>query len=76
MHMKCEICKTIEKLGLDPAVHEKWACADSKSPWLVLRKAYISIHRAYLQVGAFFQAKWQHAGHVLHQRAHYVTLGL
>ena len=34
--MKCEICKTIEKLGLDPATHDPWMCADSKSPRLVL----------------------------------------
>jgi hypothetical protein len=28
--MKCEICKTIERLGLDPSTHEMWFCADSQ----------------------------------------------
>jgi hypothetical protein len=74
--MKCEICKTIEKLGLDPAAHELWACADSKSPRLFLQRALVSIHHAYHWVSASFQAKWRHAGHFLYQRAHYVTLGL
>jgi hypothetical protein len=74
--MKCEICKTIEKLGLDPKAHELWACADAMSPRLALKKAQASIHRFFLHVGVFFQAKWHHAGHALDQRAHYVTLGL
>jgi hypothetical protein len=74
--MHCEICKTIEKLGLDPRAHELWACADSKSPRVLLRKAQVSIHHLYRQVAASFRAKWQHAGYVLCQRAHYVTLGL
>jgi hypothetical protein len=74
--MKCEICKTIEKLGLDPATHEQWMCADAKSPRLVLRKAQVSIHHFWQGVSAMLQTKWQHAGHRLYQRVHYVTLGL
>jgi len=74
--MKCEICKTIEKLGLDPATHEQWMCADAKSPRLVLRKTQVSIHHFWQEVSALLQAKWQHAGHRLYQRMHYVTLGL
>ena len=74
--MQCEICKTIDKLGLDPSAHELWACADSRSPQVVLRKARISSHLVYRQVAGFFQAKWRHAGHLFGQRAHYVTLGL
>jgi len=26
--MKCEVCKAIEKLGLDGSVHESWYCVD------------------------------------------------
>jgi hypothetical protein len=74
--MKCEICKTIEKLGLDPATHELWACADAKSARLAFRKVQIAIHRFSQEVSAFFRTKWQHTGHRLYQRAHYVTLGL
>jgi len=74
--MKCEICKAIEKLGLDPATHGPWMCADSSSPRLALKKAQIAAHHFYQEVSALFQAKWHHAGHRLLQRAHYVTLGL
>jgi hypothetical protein len=74
--MKCEICRTIEKLGLDPATHEQWMCADVKSPRLILRKAQVSIHHLWQEVSALLQAKWQHSGHRLYQRVHYVTLGL
>ncbi|MCU1219220.1 MAG: hypothetical protein JWM08_2275 [Candidatus Angelobacter sp.] len=74
--MKCEICKTIEKLGLDPATHEPWMCADSKSPRLAFKKAQVAVHHFYQEVSALFQTKWQHAGQRLWQRAQYVTLGL
>ena len=74
--MKCEICKTIEKLGLDPATHDPWMCADAKSPRLVFKQAQVAIHHFYHEVSALFQTKWNHAGHRLWQRAQYVTLGL
>jgi hypothetical protein len=74
--MKCEICKTIEKLGLDPATHDPWMCADSKSPKLAFTHVKVAIHHLYHEVSAVFQMKWHHASHRLWQRAHYVTLGL
>jgi hypothetical protein len=74
--MKCEICKTIESLGLDPNAHDNWICADAKSPRLVLKKAQIAIHHFCLQVSAFFQVKWQHAGQMAYQRVRLLTLGL
>ena len=74
--MKCEICKTIEKLGLDPATHEPWMCADAKSPRLAFKRAQVRIHHFYQDVSTHFQTKWHNAGHRLLQRAHYVTLGL
>jgi hypothetical protein len=74
--MKCEICKTIDKLGLDPAAHELWSCADSKSPRLALRRARVSIHHFCLEVTAVLQAKWRVASCFPYQRAHFLTLGL
>ena len=74
--MKCEICKTIEKLGLDPATHEMWMCADARSPRLFLKKAQIAIHHFYQGMTVLLQTKWQQTGYRLLQRAHYVTLGL
>jgi hypothetical protein len=74
--MKCEICKTIEKLGLDSKAHESWMCADSHSPWPMLRKVHIAVHHFCVKAGIVFQAKWQYAGHALYRRTQYVTLGL
>jgi hypothetical protein len=74
--MKCEICKIIQKLGLDPHTHEPWACADARSPRLALKKGQIAVHHFFQDATAVFQTKWQHAGHRILQRAHYVTLGL
>jgi hypothetical protein len=28
--MQCEICNTIERLGLDPSAHDLWFCCDPK----------------------------------------------
>ena len=74
--MKCEICKTIDKLGLDPAAHDLWICADAKSPRLAFQKAQVSVHHFCLEMAAFFQAKWRQASYFPYQRAHYLTLGL
>lgn len=74
--MKCEICKTIEKLGLDPATHDQWICADARSPRLAFQKAQTAVHHYFQEVSALFHTKWHHAGHRLWQRAQYVTLGL
>lgn len=74
--MKCEICKTMEKLGLDPATHEQWACADAISPSLMLKKAQVAIHHFWYSVCAAFQARWQYAGRLVYQRVRFVTLGL
>jgi hypothetical protein len=74
--MKCEVCKAIEKLGLDPATHGLWMCADAKSPRLAFQRTQIKIHHFYQAASAIFQTKWHHAGHRLWQRAQYVTLGL
>jgi len=74
--MKCEICKTIEKLGLDPATHDPWVCADSRSPGLALRKARVAVHHFCADMSGRLHAKFRHAGHTLYRRVQYVTLGL
>ena len=74
--MKCEICKTIDKLRLDPAAHDLWSCADSKSPRLALKRAQVTIYHFCLAVTIFLQAKWRQASYFPYQRAHYLTLGL
>ncbi|HEX3155801.1 MAG TPA: hypothetical protein VHV32_14325 [Candidatus Angelobacter sp.] len=74
--MKCEICKTIEKLGLDPATHDPWVCADSRSASQTFKNVQVAAHHFYYGVSALFHAKWHHAGQRLLQRVQFVTLGL
>ncbi|HLK53894.1 MAG TPA: hypothetical protein VKU42_10585 [Candidatus Angelobacter sp.] len=74
--MKCEICKTIEKLGLDHEAHELWVCADSRSPRLALKKAQISIHHFCNGFSTSLVERWRQAGYMPHRRPRYLTLGL
>jgi hypothetical protein len=74
--MKCEICKAIEKLGLDESAHDLWACADAKSPREILEKAHVAIHHRWHELSETVSARWEGAAYMPHQRAHYVTLGL
>jgi len=42
--MKCEICKAIERLGLDDSAHNLWHCADAGVVKTATRNS-----RSYLQ---------------------------
>ncbi|HEY7404975.1 MAG TPA: hypothetical protein VIB39_15730 [Candidatus Angelobacter sp.] len=42
--MKCEICKTIERLGLNDSAHDLWYCPDATVGRTALRRS-----RGYLQ---------------------------
>ncbi len=77
--MKCEICKTIERLELEESAHDLWHCADAQP-----KKAF-ALNRVWEQRmqhfgGAIFSwfsfvvvaRFWA----MLHDRQHYVTLGL
>jgi len=77
--MKCEICRTIERLGLEESAHDLWYCADAKP-----RKA-LALHRVWEQrlqhfggtISSWFSFTpvarfWA----MLQDRQHYVTLGL
>ena len=74
--MKCEICKTIAKLGLDESAHELWVCADARSARIAFRKLQVSAHHFCCELKASLAARWQSAAYMPCQRAHYVTLGL
>lgn len=42
--MKCEICKTIERLGLDDSAHDLWYCPDASAARTAIRHS-----RSFLQ---------------------------
>lgn len=85
--MKCEICDTIERLGLDPSAHELWFCsAVQPAPAKQSLRATLEIlalkaavlHRFATEV--LIQRLAQLAGAGIHNRRayrqHYITLGL
>ena len=85
--MQCEICNTIERLGLDPSAHDLWFCCDpkpvvstctsrSRLGEFLLRSA-VRFQLAYSQ----FLDRKQHwielsLRNVSSLRQHYITLGL
>jgi hypothetical protein len=74
--MQCEICKTIEKLGLDASAHDLWFCADEggKAAAYQARPHMEKLRREFC---AFLILRWRHRKHwmLAHQRR-LVTLGL
>ncbi|HKD79275.1 MAG TPA: hypothetical protein VKH81_06240 [Candidatus Angelobacter sp.] len=68
--MKCEICKTIERLGLDDSAHDLWYCPDASPARTAIRHC-----RSYLQQITRPIALFTRAYRIwAHQRL--VTLGL
>jgi hypothetical protein len=75
--MKCEICRTIERLGLDESAHDLWYCADPHS-----KKALARVWEQRIEHFGGAISSWLGFTLVvrfwtqLHDRQHYVTLGL
>jgi hypothetical protein len=76
--MKCEICKTIAKLGLDESVHDLWYCADAQTRKAVLRRARPEMEQWVREACAFFLLKWRQRRRwtLAHPRPRLVTLGI
>ncbi len=75
--MKCEICKTIEKLGLDASAHDLWFCVDAKGGKATTHQASPYLERFRRELCAFLILRWRHRKQwmLAHQRR-LVTLGL
>jgi hypothetical protein len=76
--MKCEICKTIERLGLDDSAHDLWYCADASAKKLSPQQAHAHLKQFGRKVLAFFVMKQrQRRSWVLaHYRPRLVSLGI
>jgi hypothetical protein len=78
--MKCEICKTIERLGLDDSAHDLWHCADASANAETLspQRAHAHLKQFGRKVRAFFLMKQrQRRSWVLaHYRPRLVSLGI
>jgi hypothetical protein len=74
--MKCEICKTIERLGLDDSAHDLWYCTDATVARTALRRSRGYLHEIGRQIRllARVNARSYRAWIGAHSRL--VTLGL
>jgi hypothetical protein len=72
--MKCEICKTIERLGLDNSAHDLWYCADAPAGQFSLGH----VKRFGRKVRAFFLMKHREvrAWGLAYHRPRLVSLGI
>jgi hypothetical protein len=75
--MKCEICKTIEKLGLDPAAHDLWVCSNEVTHRIAMQSVKAYVEQLKRQADAFWilKKRQRRAWMMAHQQ-HFVTLGL
>lgn len=76
--MKCEICKTIERLGLDDSAHDIWHCTDAGLAKTTVRHSRSFFHQIRDGVRAFARSRFPHyrLWTMAAQRRSLVTLGL
>ena len=76
--MKCEICKTIERLGLDNSAHDLWYCADARANKLSLQRAHVRLEKFGRKLHAFLLMKHREvrAWGLAYYRPRLVTLGI
>jgi hypothetical protein len=72
--MKCEICKTIARLGLEDSAHDLWYCADAGPAKTALRRSRSYLQQVGRQIGTFARLHTRHYRAWANQRL--VTLGL
>ena len=76
--MKCEICKTIERLGLDESTHDLWVCADDGLARTTVRRSrsYLKQVGSQLRLFARSNSRYYRFWVMAHNRPALVTLGL
>ena len=74
--MKCEICKTIARLGLEESAHDLWYCSDVGAARTAMRRGRSYLHQVGRQFRHFARLHTRHyrSWIMAHQRL--VTLGL
>jgi hypothetical protein len=76
--MKCEICKAIERLGLDESAHDLWHCADAGLVTTARRKSrnYLQEIGRHIQHFARSHSRYYRMATMAYHRRALVTLGL
>jgi len=76
--MKCEICRTIERLGLEASAHDLWYCVDAEAKKAALRRERPELEKLLREAGAFLLVKWRQrrSWTLAHLRPRLVTLGI
>ena len=76
--MNCEICKTIERLGLDESAHDYWHCTGPRARRLARQETHAQLKQVGRMLYAFFLLKRRQSR--IRCQAHYrprlVTLGI
>ncbi len=54
--MKCDVCKAIERLGLDESAHELWHCADAGLVKTATRKSRNYLHETGQRIQHFVRS--------------------
>jgi hypothetical protein len=75
--MKCEICKTIAKLGLDQSAHDLWMCSDAQEHPASAKGVRAYVEHIRRQITVFWiLKKRQHRAWTMTHHQRLVTLGL
>jgi len=76
--MKCEICRAIERLGLEESAHDLWYCVDGRAKRVVARKTRPEMEQVTRALLAYLLLKWRHRRQwtQAHMRPRLVTLGI
>jgi hypothetical protein len=76
--MKCDICKAIERLGLDESAHDLWYCADAGVVKAATRKSRGYLHEIGRQIQHFARShsRYYRVWTMAYHRRALVTLGL
>jgi len=74
--MKCEVCKTIARLGLEDSAHDLWYCSDA--PGTKLQEQRRHAEKFVRERSASFRLKWRERRNwaLAHMRQQFVTLGI
>ncbi len=76
--MKCEICKTIERLGLDDSAHDLWHCTDAGVATTALRHSRSYVQQVARRIRLYARSHCPHYRMLtlVHRRRQLVTLSL
>jgi hypothetical protein len=76
--MKCEVCKTIARLGLDDSAHDLWYCTDAGVAKTTVRRSRSFLQHIQHRASTFARSHSRHYRMLAmaYRRRSLVTLGI